>query len=81
MIFPVKLLIFLMLFTSGVFLSALKIAKVIPIHKKDTKIDFSNYQPISLLSNFDKILENLIYTRIFKFFDNNLFYLLQFAFR
>ena len=81
MIFPVKLLIFLMLFTSGVFLSALKIAKVIPIHKKDTKIDFSNYQSISLLSNFDKILENLIYTRIFKFFDNNLFYLLQFAFR
>ena len=71
-----------MLFASGVFPSALKIAKVIPIHKKDTKIDFSNYQPISLLSNFDKILENLLHTRIFKFFNNNnLFWLLQFAFR
>ena len=71
-----------MLFFPGVFPSALKIAKVVPIHKKDSKLDFSNYQPISLLSNLDKILEKIMCTRIFKFFNNSkLFYPLQFGFR
>ena len=71
-----------MSFTSGVFPSALKIAKVVPVHKNDSKLDFSNYRPISLLSNLDKILEKIMYTRIFKFFNNNnLFYPLQFGFR
>ena len=66
-----------MSFTSGVFPSALKLAKVIPVHKKDSKLDFSNYRPISLLSNLDKLLEKLMCTRIVKFFNNNnLFYLL-----
>ena len=74
--------IFNMSFTSGVFPSALKIAKVVSVHKKDSKLDFSNYRPISLLSDLDKILEKLMYTRIFKFFNNsNLFYPLQFGFR
>ena len=74
--------IFNMSFTSNVFPSALKLAKVIPVHKKDSKLDFSNYRPISLLSNLDKILEKLMYTRIVKFFNNNnLFYLFQFGFR
>ena len=71
-----------MSFTSGVFPSGLKIARVIPVHKNDSKLDFSNYRPVSLLSNLDKILEKLMYTRIFKFFNNNnVFYPLQFGFR
>ena len=71
-----------MSFTLGVFPSALKITKVIPVNKKYSKLDFSNYQPLSLLSNPDKILEKLMYIRIFKFFDNNnLFCPLQFGFR
>ena len=75
--------IFKMLFTSGVFPSTLQIAKVVPVHKKDSKLDFSNYQPISsLLSNLDIILEKILHTRIFKLFNNNnLFYPLQFGFR
>ena len=69
-------------FSSGVFSSILKTAKVIPVHKKDSKLDFSNYRPISLLSNVEKILEKLMYNRIYKFFsDNNLIYSLQFGFR
>ena len=69
-------------FSSGVFPSILKIAKVIPIHKKDSKLDFSNYRPISLLSNIEKILERLMYNRMYKFFsDNDLIYPLQFGFR
>ena len=34
---------------TGVFLSVLKTAKVVPIFKKDLKLDYSNYCPISLL--------------------------------
>ena len=60
-----------MSFTSGVFLSALKIDKVVPVHRKHSKLDFSNHQPISFLSNLDKIMEKLMYKGIFKFFNNN----------
>ena len=70
-----------MSFISGVFPSALKLAKVVPVHKKDSKLNFSNYGPISFLSNLDKILEKLMYIIIYKFFNNNnLFYPLQFGF-
>ena len=69
-------------FSSGIFPSILKTAKVIPVHKKDSKLDYSNYRPILLLSNIEKILERLMYNRIYKFFfDNNLIYSLQFGFR
>ena len=57
--------IFNMSLTLSVFPSVLKLAKVIPVHKKDSKLDFSNYIPISLLSNLDKILEKLMYSSIF----------------
>ena len=68
--------------SSGVFPSMLKTVKVIPVHKKDSKLDFSNYCPISLLSNIGKILERLMYNRIYKSFsDSNLIYSLQFGFR
>ena len=74
--------IFNIFFASGVFPSTLKAAKVIPVHKKDSKLDFSNYCPISLLSNIEKTLEKLMYNRMYKFFsDNNLIYSLQFDFR
>ena len=74
--------IFNMSFTSGVFPSALKIAKFFPVHKKDSKLDFTNYWPISNLSNLGEKLEELLYTRIFKFFtSNNRFYPLKFGFR
>ena len=74
--------IFNISFSSGVFPSILKTSKGIPVHKKDSKLDFSNYRPISFLSNVEKILEKLMYNRIYKFFsDNNLIYSLQFGFR
>ena len=40
---------------TGVFPSVLKTAKVVPVFKKDSKLDYSNYHPISLLSNIEKI--------------------------
>ena len=41
-------------FLSGVVPDKLKLACVIPVYKKGTKIDVSNYRPISLLSIFIK---------------------------
>ena len=67
---------------TGVFPSALEIAKVVPVLKKDSKLDYSNYRPISLLSNIEKILENLIYKRLYTFLNNkNIIYDLQFGFK
>ena len=67
--------IFNISFSTGVFTTMLKVAKVVPVYKKDSKLDFSNYQPISLLSNIEIILEKLMYNRVYNFFTkNNLIY-------
>ena len=51
----------------GVFPSALKVSKIIPIHKDDSLFEMSNYRPISLLPIFSKILEKLMYARVIDF--------------
>ena len=57
-----------------------KVAKIAPVYKKDFKLDFTNYWPISLKSNIEKILEKLIHNRIYNFLTkNNLIYPLQFC--
>ena len=69
-------------FATGIFPEKLKVAKVIPIHKKDSKLECSNYRPISLLSNIDKILEKLMHNRLMKFLtEQKILYLKQFGFR
>ena len=69
-------------FMTGVFPSVLKTAKVVPVFKKDSKLDYSNYQQISLLSNIEKILEKRMYKRLYTFLNNNnIIYNLQFGFR
>ena len=68
-------------FTTGISPALLKIAKVIPIHKKDYKLDFTNYRPVSLLSNLDKIFEKLIHSKVSSFLNiKYIIYLLQFGF-
>jgi hypothetical protein len=47
----------------------LKIAKVIPIFKSGDRQSMDNYRPISLLSNFSKILEKIVAIRLTKFLD------------
>ena len=69
-------------FSTGTFPRNLKIAKVIPIFKKDSPLECSNYRPISLLSNIDKIFEKLMYSRVISFLEKyNCIYPLQFGFR
>ena len=48
----------------GIFPSALKFAKVVPIHKDDSLFEVSNYRPISLLPTFSKIFEKLTNYRV-----------------
>jgi len=69
-------------FQFGIFPDILKIAKVTPLHKKDSKLNYLNYRPISLLSVFSKIYEKLIYSRTYTFLDDNkLINTKQFGFR
>ena len=68
-------------FMNCIFFSVLKTEKVVPVFKEDSKLDYSNYRPISLLSNIEKILEKLMYKRLYTFLNNNNIYNLQFGFR
>ena len=48
----------------------------------DSKPDCHHYRPISLLSNIEKIIEKLMYKRVYQFLtENNIIYNLQFGFR
>lgn len=68
-------------FSLGIVPSSLKIANVIPIHKKDSRLSISNYRPISLLSIFNRLLEKLMANRMINFLEkNNVFYENQFGF-
>ena len=69
-------------FMTGVSPSVLKFAKAVPVFKNDSKLDYSNYCPISLLSNIEKILEKFMFKRLYTFLDHkNIIYGLQFGFR
>ena len=69
-------------FTTGVFPTILKIAKVLPLHKGGSTLDPNNFRPISLLSIFDKIIEKIIHKRLYGFLEfHNILYVNQFGFR
>ncbi len=70
-------------FKTGQYPDLLKIAKTIPIYKKKgSKLLVANYRPISLLSNINKILEKLMFTRIYNFLEKyKCIFKLQFGFR
>ena len=67
---------------TGTYPRLLKLSKTIPVYKKGSKMEISNYRPISLLSNINKIFEKLMYNRVYKFLEENkCLYSLQFGFR
>jgi hypothetical protein len=45
----------------------MKLAKVIPIFKSGEKFQIKNYRPISLLPTFSKLLERIVYDRLYKY--------------
>ena len=44
----------------------LKQAEVIPVFKKEEKLDKSNYRPVSILPVISKIYERLMYDQMYK---------------
>ena len=69
-------------FISGVFSDKLKIAKTLPVFKKGSKLECSDYRPISLLSNLDKIIEKLMHKRLMEFLnEQKVLYCKQYGFR
>ena len=68
--------------SSGIFPSRLKFSEIIPLHKKGNRMDITNFRPISLLTSFSKILEKVIYARLYQHIDqNNILATEQFGFR
>ena len=66
----------------GAYPPKLKISKIIPIFKADDETDTSNYRPISLLSNFNRIFEKIMYDRMRDFIEkHSLLYSSQYGFR
>ena len=69
-------------FITGIFPDLCKLAKIIPLHKKDDPLFCENYRPIALLPILSKIFEKLIYKRMYSFLEENkLIYNQQFGFR
>ena len=69
-------------FYTGIHPEKLKQTEIIPIFKNGSRLSPANYRPISLLSNINKIMEKIVYSRVFNYLNiNNIFYEQQFGFR
>ena len=67
--------------SSGIFPDKLKIGKILPVFRKELKLECSNYRPILLLSNLDKIIEKLMHKRLMQFLDEEkILYCKQYGF-
>ena len=53
--------------SDGIYPDLLKVAKVIPIFKNGGRDRTTNYRPISLLSQFNKVFEKVLYNRIYSY--------------
>ena len=63
--------IFNLSLSTGIFPNKLKIAKVSPIFKTNGKDLLTNYRPISVLPCFSKILERIMYDRLYSYLTEN----------
>jgi hypothetical protein len=66
----------------GVFSEKLKVARVVPIFKSGDPNDITNYRPISVLTCISKVLERIMYNRLYSFLiQNNILYNKHFGFK
>ena len=74
--------IFKLSLKTGCFPDKLKIAKITPLFKSGETDLLNHYRPISVLPVFSKILERIMYNRVYKHIsDNSLLYEKQFGFQ
>ena len=67
---------------TGIFPEKMKIAEIVPLYKSKEEDKVINYRPISLLMTTSKILEKIIYTKLYGFLtQHNLFFDSQYGFR
>ena len=68
--------------TTGEFPAIMKLAEVVPLYKNKEHYLESNYRPISLLTTMSKILEKVMYKRVYLFLQNTgQIYSSQYGFR
>ena len=66
----------------GVFPDGMKIARIIPLLKNGNINAFTNYRPISLLSQFSKIFKKIFHNRMMSFIEEKtILYESQYGFR
>ena len=66
----------------GICPDSVKISKITPSYKAGDTTDLRNYRPISVLPCFSKILERIMYNRLYKYLqENNILYRKQFGFQ
>ena len=59
-----------------------KVARVKPLHKKNSTLEAGNYRPVSILSVVSKILEKAVHSQLVKFLEqNNILFDFQSGFR
>jgi len=74
--------IFNKILSTGIFLERLKFSEVRPLFKKGDKTELSNHRPIFLLTSSSKIIENIIYKRLYIYLnDYNILVVDQYGFR
>ena len=68
--------------SEGIFPDQMKMAEVIPLYKGKDMDLMINYRPISLLITLSKLLEKIMYTRLYRYLESQkLLYSSQFGFR
>ena len=74
--------IFDLSFENWIFPDSLKIAKVTLVYKSGDNSSLSNYRPISVLPCFSKMLERIMYRRLYSYLqENKILYSKQFGFQ
>ena len=66
----------------GIFPEIMKLADIVPLYKSKEKYLETNYRPISLLTTMSKLLEKIVYVRVYEFLNSSgQFYESQYGFR
>ena len=55
---------------TGIFPDIMKMAEVVPLYKGKSRENETNYRPISLLTTMSKVMEKVVYQRVYQFLTN-----------